>query len=159
MLRCGTRPNEWGHPMRLELTHEGWLVLITNYYTIRDALRGKYRRNGEKERQREREGGREGGMEEKEKGRREGEKEKRKRSGKRREEDRNRERKRRKWGTQGKTEKVISWLIDFNGMSTPLGVFTPKSLVIAFVFTFLCNCFLRFVFFFLHTVLLNMKYF
>ena len=27
LLRCGTRPNEWGHPMRLELIRVGLLTV------------------------------------------------------------------------------------------------------------------------------------
>ena len=35
LLRCGTRPIEWGHPMRLELTLAGLLVKLANHYTTR----------------------------------------------------------------------------------------------------------------------------
>ena len=38
LLRCGTRPCEGGHPMRLELTRVGLLVELANHYTTRSAL-------------------------------------------------------------------------------------------------------------------------
>ena len=37
LLRCGTRPYERGHPMRLELTRVGLLVELANHYTTRGA--------------------------------------------------------------------------------------------------------------------------
>ena len=38
LLRCGTRPYEKGHPMRLELTRVGLLVQLANHYTTRGAF-------------------------------------------------------------------------------------------------------------------------
>ena len=44
LLRCGTRPYERGHPMRLELTRVGLLVELANHYTTRGALLHHQRR-------------------------------------------------------------------------------------------------------------------
>ena len=33
LLRCGTRPHEWVHPRRIELTREGLQIKLANHYT------------------------------------------------------------------------------------------------------------------------------
>ena len=38
LLRCGTRPNKYGLPIKLELPLADLLVMLVNHYTTRDAL-------------------------------------------------------------------------------------------------------------------------
>ena len=42
LLRYSTRTYEWGHPMRIKLTHEGLLVKLAHHYTTQDARPSLY---------------------------------------------------------------------------------------------------------------------